>query len=267
MTRPTFPLTDGKHGFDAIVTPNAMLDHRRAGGRLGAITPPHGAVICLQRGLPQRLQRRIRLRHIGRLMGDLHAVRSTAGRVVVLSDFGLGAPIVAAQAEELIALGATEIVSIALAGGLAPDLAPGSMVVVDAALRDEGTSQHYLAPGRSVAADPMLTDRLAGALTKRGVEFRRGVTWSTDAPYRETAEEAIAFFKEGALVVDMEMAALFAVAKVRGIAAAGVLVAGDSLAGGLWQPPTRLDGMERALETAYATAIDVLDQQARVHHG
>ena len=70
--------------------------------------------------------RRVRVQRLGRLMGDLYSVRSTGGRVAVLTGFGLGAPIVAAQAEELIALGARQIVSIALAGGLQPDLPPGS---------------------------------------------------------------------------------------------------------------------------------------------
>ncbi|HEY4332852.1 MAG TPA: nucleoside phosphorylase [Ilumatobacteraceae bacterium] len=254
----TFPVFPGKQELEAIVTPAAMLAHRRAGGRLGAIAAPRAAVICLERGLPQRV-RSVRLRKVGRLMGDLFVVRASDGRVVVLTDFGLGAPIVAAQAEELIALGATRIVSIALAGGIAADMATGDVVVADAAIRDEGTSHHYLAPGERVSADAALADAVAGALRRRGVAHRRGTTWSTDAPYRETREEAIHYAAQGALVVDMEMAALFAVAQHRGVAAAGVLVAGDSLAGGVWTPPARLDGMTRALDAAYAAIVEVLD--------
>jgi uridine phosphorylase len=255
----SFPLVPGKHRFDAIVTPSAMLVHRRSSGRLPSLVAPKAAVLCLQRGLPERMRRRVRIRKIGHLMGQLYEVRNTSGRVVVLTGFGLGAPIVAAQAEELIALGATRLVSIALAGGIQPSVSPGSMVLVDAALRDEGTSHHYLPPGTEVRADVALTDRLADGLNRAGVTFTRGRTWSTDAPYRETREEALQHQAGGVLVVDMEMAALFAVAQVRGVAAAGVLVAGDSLAGGIWTPPTRLDVMERALEQAYAVATEVLD--------
>jgi len=255
----SFPIVPGKHRLDAIVTASAMLEHRRSSGRLGPITTPSAAVLCLQRGLPERVRRRVRIHRIGRLMGDLYAVRGTNGRVVVLTGFGLGAPIVAAQAEELIALGARRLVSVALAGGIQPTLEPGSTVLVDAALRDEGTSHHYLAPGTAVCADLELTDRLATGLDRHGVRYERGTTWSTDAPYRETREEAVRHAAEGVLVVDMEMAALFAVARVRGVAAAGVLVAGDSLAGGVWTPPARLDEMEHALERAYAIAIEVLD--------
>ena len=255
----SFPNTPGKHTLTAIVTPTEMLAHRRRGGRLPAIQPPQGVVICLQNGLPERNHRRVRIKRLGRLMGDLYGVRSTDGRVAVLTGFGLGAPIVAAQAEELIALGARRLVSIALAGGLQPDLPPGSIVVATGALRDEGTSHHYLPAGREIASDPGLVDELSAALEKRGAPHRRGLTWSTDAPYRETAEEVAAYAGQGVLVVDMEFAALLAVAHVRGVAAAAVLVAGDSLAGGHWTPPDRLDGMERSLDIAYLAAIEVLD--------
>lgn len=255
----SYPNVPDKHAFEAIVEPTAMLDHRRRGGRLPAVQPPTGAVICLQRGLPERLRWRVRLRRLGRLMGDLYSIRSTDGRVVVLTDFGLGAPIVAAQAEELIGLGARRLVSVALAGGLQPDLAPGAIVVATAAIRDEGTSHHYLPPGREVAADSTLASALRLRLEDRGLEVRMGRTWSTDAPYRETRHEVGIYQAEGVLVVDMELAALLAVAQVRGVQATGVFVVGDSLADGRWRPPERLDGMERALEQAYRAAIQVLD--------
>jgi uridine phosphorylase len=255
----SFPSNPDKHGFTAIVEPRDMLAHRRRGGRLPKIDPPRGALICLQRGLPERLRWRVPIRRVGRLMGDLYAVRRTKGRVVVLTNFGLGAPIVAAQAEELIALGATRIVSIALSGGLQPDLAPGTMIVPTASIRDEGTSHHYLPPGREVAADDGLASALRTTLERNGCTPRTGRIWSTDAPYRETVEEVQRLGADGVLAVDMELAALLSVAQVRGVQAAGVLVVGDSLAGGTWTPPERLDGMERSLEQAYRAAIEVLD--------
>jgi uridine phosphorylase len=253
------PHLPGKQRLDAVVEPRDMLAHRRQGGRLGSIDAFEGAVICLEHGLPERLRWRVRLRRLGRLMGDLYAVRSTGGRVAVLTGFGLGAPIVAAQAEELIALGATRLISVALAGGLHADLEPGTIVVADRAIRDEGTSHNYLDDDVEVSSDRGLVASLATALAANGPTPLVGPVWSTDAPYRETREEVRRYGEAGVLAVDMELAALLAVAQVRGVRAAGVLVVGDNLAAGAWRPPARLDAMRDALELAYRTAIAVLD--------
>lgn len=255
----TYPVIPDKHRLTAIVEPAAMLEHRRRGGRVASSEPLQGVVVCLQRGLPERLRWRIRLRRLGRLMGDLFAVRATEGRVAVLTNFGLGAPVAAAQAEELIALGATRLISVALAGGLQPSLEPGAIVVPERAIRDEGTSYHYLAPEPEIAADGSLVGGLLEALAESGRTVQRGRIWSTDAPYRETREEVQRWQGEGVLAVDMELAALLAVARARGVRASGVVVVGDSLADGVWTPPPRLDAMERSLEAAYRAAIQVLD--------
>lgn len=255
----TYPVYAEKHPFDGVVTPEEMLAHRRRGGRLPAIEPPRGAVICLERGLPEQMRRRIRVRHVGRLLGDLYSVRSRRGRVIVLANFGLGAPAAAAQAEELIALGARRIVSIALCGGLQPEIAAGDVIVAQAAIRDEGTSHHYLPAGRTVAADPSLAARLVALLSRDGTPPRAGTVWSTDAPYRETAQEIALHGRGGALGVDMEAAAILAVAEVRGVEAGAVLVAGDNLAGGTWRPPARLQEMRDSLRRAYACAIEAAD--------
>lgn len=252
------PQLAGKSSLAGIVEPREMLEHRRRGGRLRSLPSIDAAIVCLQRGLPERLRWHVRLRRLGRLMGDLYGVRATGDRVAVLTDFGLGAPIVAAQAEELIALGARRLVSIALAGGLQPGVEAGAVIVARSAIRDEGTSHHYLDGGDEVASDPALVGALRTALERRGHDVLAGPVWSTDAPYRETREEVAAYAARGALAVDMELAALLAVARFRGVAAAGVLVAGDSLAGGTWVPPMRLDGMERSLADAYRAAIEVL---------
>lgn len=255
----TYPVFPGKHTFAGIVSPEEMLAHRRRGGRLGDVAAPRGAVICLERGLPEQMRRSVRVRHVGRLLGDLYSVRDRNARVIVLANFGLGAPAVAAQADELIALGARCLVSVALAGGLQPDLQPGDIVVPDAAVRDEGTSHHYLPWSRDIAADTRLADALRASLAAQGVAVRHGPTWSTDAPYRETAEEVAVHQAAGVLTVDMELAALLAVAARRGVRAAGVLVAGDNLSGGRWQPPQRLDAMRRSLQLAYRAAVEAAD--------
>lgn len=76
---------------------------------------------------------------------------------------------------------------------LQPELHPGDIVVVDRAIRDEGASYHYLPPAKYIEAGAQLADKLADAIRARGGVYRRGTTWTTDAPYRETREEVLYF--------------------------------------------------------------------------
>ena len=134
-----------------------MLAHRRRAGRAPDAPALEAAVLCLRPGLPERRRLRwwqVRLRRAGRLLGPLYTVSSTGGRVGVLTSFGMGAPVMAAEAEELIALGARRLIAFGPAGGLQPDLPSGTVVVVDGAIRDEGTSRHYLPPGDGVVRRP-----------------------------------------------------------------------------------------------------------------
>ena len=257
----SYPVLPDKHRFATILEPRAMLELRARQGKLPKVDGLEAAILCLRPGLPQRrrLRWQIRLRRAGRLLGDLYTVRSTGDRVAVLTGIGMGAPIMAAEAEELIALGAKRLIAFGPAGGLQADLPSGTVVVVTGAIRDEGTSYHYLPPAREVCANPALGDSLADALAAHGASVRRGLTWSTDAPFRETREEVAQYQAEGVLTVDMEVAALLAAAEVRGVPAAAALVVGDTVADLRWEPPSSPAAMERSLELVYRTAIEVLD--------
>ena len=85
-------------------------------------------------------------------------------------------------------------------------------VLIDRALRDEGTSYHYLPPGDFAPADPNLLDRAMGALAHRKPQVHRGATWTTDAPFRETEAALERARSLDLLAVEMEAAALYAFA-------------------------------------------------------
>jgi uridine phosphorylase len=110
----------------------------------------------------------------------------------------------------------------------------GHPVVVSAALRDEGTSYHYLAPSRIVETAPEIVSTIETVLAGSGIAFTTGMTWSTDAVYRETKHKTALRRAEGCITVEMEAAALLAVAQFRGVSLGQLLYAGDSLAGGAW---------------------------------
>ena len=136
----------------------------------------------------------------------------------------VGAPFAVLVAEQLFASGCRFLVSITSAGRIADLGAPPYLVLIDRALRDEGTSNHYVPPGPVMdAPDPALLGRVEAALQGAflppgGTALHRGATWTTDAPYRET-EAAIAYARAcGALAVEMEAAALYALAAARDLA-------------------------------------------------
>jgi uridine phosphorylase len=147
---------------------------------------------------------------------------------------GLGAPLAAGFLEEMIDYGCRTLVACGGCGALDPGLALGHVVVVDEALRDEGTSYHYLPPSRTVRADPEVVRLLEGALERRGVPHTTGKTWSTDAYYRETRGKVARRRDEGCVTVEMEASALLAVAAFRGVRLGQILYAGDTLAGEAW---------------------------------
>lgn len=147
---------------------------------------------------------------------------------------GVGAPIAATFLEEVFAAGGRSFVAVGGAGALLTDLVLGHPVIVASAVRDEGTSFHYAAPGRVIDADPAGVMALRDTLDAAGVAYLTGRTWTTDAFYRETRARMARRVEEGCLVVEMEAPALIAVARFRGVQLGQLLCAGDSLAGDDW---------------------------------
>jgi len=147
---------------------------------------------------------------------------------------GVGAPLASSLLEDAIACGCSSFIACGGAGALVPGLALGHVVVPDAAVRDEGTSYHYMAPGREVLADPVALSVAVSVLERHGVPHTVGKTWTTDAPYRETEGRVARRRSEGCITVEMEAAAFMAVARHRGVRLAQYLYAGDDLSGQAW---------------------------------
>lgn len=138
--------------------------------------------------------------------------------------------------EELIALGARTLMAIGSCGCLDARIAEGRLIVPTAAYRDEGASYHYMEAGDFV--DVPSADGLSRALDDMGLKYTRTRTWTTDAPYRETRENVRRRAKQGCGAVEMECAALSAVAQFRQVKFAQVFYGADSLAGAEWDTRT-----------------------------
>jgi uridine phosphorylase len=127
----------------------------------------------------------------------------------------VGAPFAVLVAEELFASGCKLLISITSSGQLVPALPPPYLILIERALRDEGTSYHYLPPAPFSDAPETVLTSLAEAFDDLPVPVLRGASWTTDAPFRETAEAIEAMRRRGLLAVEMEAAALCAFAKAR----------------------------------------------------
>jgi purine-nucleoside phosphorylase len=140
-----------------------------------------------------------------------------AGERVGIVGCAVGAPFAVLVAEQMFASGCRLLLSITSAGRIASELPEEAFfVLIDKALRDEGTSYHYLPPDdRFAHADPGLAELAAHALAATGLLTLRGAVWTTDAPFRETALAISAAAKDDMLAVEMEAAALYAFASAR----------------------------------------------------
>lgn len=127
----------------------------------------------------------------------------------------VGAAFAVLVAEQLFVSGCRLLVSVTSAGLLDDRLKPPFFLLIDKALRDEGTSYHYLPPSDYSALDRRLAARLALEFKRSALPVLAGSSWTTDAPYRETARAIAAAKKLGLRAVEMEAAALYAFAKAR----------------------------------------------------
>jgi uridine phosphorylase len=137
-----------------------------------------------------------------------------AGQTAGIIGCAVGAPFAVLIAEELFASGCRLLLSLTSAGQIVPAGPTPYFVIIERALRDEGTSYHYAAPSQYGEADPALVAAAAGALAAQGLRAIVGASWTTDAPFRETAESIEAAKAKGILAVEMEAAALYTFAKV-----------------------------------------------------
>ena len=149
---------------------------------------PEHAVLCFFGEVVARLAAGARECFTLRAEHGTHTAYETTyeGRRLAFFQPGVGAPLAAAFLEQAIARGCRRFAVCGGAGALVPELVLGHVIVPTAAVRDEGTSYHYLPPAREVTAEPTAVTAATSVLSERGVPFVASKTWTTDAIYRET---------------------------------------------------------------------------------
>ncbi len=153
--------------------------------------------------------------------------------VVLLHGLGSG-PYAAGQMEKLISLGSKYFMVCGGCGVLEKDSKAGEIFIPISAVRDEGTSYHYIEPSRDIKMDIKVKEQISAFLENKGIPFKCVKTWTTDAMYRETRNMIDLRIKEGCQVVEMECASYLAVAQYKGVVLGQLLYAGDDLSGNQW---------------------------------
>ncbi len=233
-----------------VVRPEGMVRALTLGGlREEALRVGEVAVIVVTgadlRGMARKL--RAKPQYAWRPYRKLY---TSQGITVALSPFG--APNVVALAEELRAFGGEVFLFFGYCGSLREEVRAGEIVLPTKAIREEGTSFHYLPEGEEATASDGLSEAIERVLREEGVSFRKGLVWTTDAIYRETSRKVERYAEMGCLGVEMETAALFTWGRASGVEVGGLLVVTDELSGGHWTPRFRstafLRGRRRGLD-------------------
>ena len=184
--------------------------------------------------------------------------RGHAGRVpVAVARSFIGAPAAAVTMEEMAVLGTRAFVAFGACGSLREDLRIGSVVLPTFAHPDEGTSRHYDGLRRP-RPDRALHEALGAACARRSLAHVTGGVWTTDAPYRESLRRVRSLARQGVVAVDMEASAIYAVARVRGLKAASLMVVSDELGGDGWNPGFRHAAYLASKRKALRVVRDVL---------
>jgi uridine phosphorylase len=214
-----WPIVDRKdHEAPSVFQPEALLREARRQKQLPPVDVPEVCLLDPDGDVVRHIKKKGSGRthqgwacyHTELLAFDLDGV----GEVGIVG-CAVGAPFAVLVAEQLFASGCRLLVSVTSAGQITPIGPTPYFVLIDRAVRDEGTSYHYLPPATfAEAPDPvLLTDVEQEFLGLAGIAVHRGPTWTTDAPYRETKAAIASARGLGALAVEMEAAALYAFAK------------------------------------------------------
>ena len=229
MRRKRYPILEFDPSPKAVIHPSNVVDPADV---------PERCVVCFFNEVITGLAESGKARRVACMKSEIgeHPMVAVefSGQQLAVFQPGVGAPLAAALLEEAIAIGCRKFIACGGAGVLNREIAVGHVIVPSSAVRDEGTSYHYLPPGREVPASPEGIAAIEKVLRARGVPYLIGKTWTTDAPYRETPDKVRLRRAEGCLTVEMEAAAFFAVSQFRGVTFAQMLYGGDDVSGTEW---------------------------------
>lgn len=210
-------LSDKRHAAQSVFDPANLLRESRRQRRLSDADIPEICVLDPDGDIVRQLRREGRAARSAAWAcyhTDLYEFDEGVERLGIIG-CAVGASFAVLLAEQLFVSGCRFLISMTSAGQIAPLGPTPYFVVIDRALRDEGTSYHYLPPAEFAEADANLVRAAIDALNRTGLRAYQGAAWTTDAPFRETAFAIEQARARGILAVEMEAAGLYAFARAR----------------------------------------------------
>lgn len=226
-----FPIIEFDSTSANIIEANANVD--------ASVQLPERCVISFLGDAVQALVEEEKCECIGQLKMETFELplyvygMGTEERVTVLHGLGSG-PYAAGQIEKLISLGCKRFMVCGGCGVLEKDSTVGEIFIPIVAVRDEGTSYHYVEASREIEMNANVKDTICSYLTEQEIPHKCVKTWTTDAMYRETKNMVELRRREGCQVVEMECASYFAIAQYKNVTLGQLLYAGDDLSGVQW---------------------------------
>lgn len=185
-------------------------------------------------------------------------VTAQSGTAVSLIGPLIGAPYAVMVLETLISWGARKIIFIGWCGSISQKVKIGDIIVATSAIIDEGTSGHYNEDHNRISfPSELIVTGLKGALDRMRVNYHYGSVWTTDAIYRETRDKIENYQRLDAVGVEMEISALFTVAKFRKVDLGAILVVSDELASFKWRPGFKMNEFKQGRKTACMVVRDL----------
>ncbi len=248
---------------EPVLKPSDILAYRRAHKQLADFAVPQAVIFCPQKSLAGYVLRRYSARRIKGFLGDFHLLKRPGAQIAISTNFGIGAPVIAGLTDEFAALGVKQFALIGLAGGIQPDLHTGSLVTSASAIRGEGVSRHYLPAHPTVNSSEDFVRGFSELLTKQKHAHFVGTTWTTDAPFRELRKDVIGHQQNGVLAVDMEAAAMLAVAASLKLQAIAAFSIADQLSDGVWRMAGDLQPAQKGLTVLFDALYEYFTGQLR----
>jgi uridine phosphorylase len=246
--------------MDELFTPQDTIDHyiQQRGITVNDIGVAPTVIISWGRLMVEQLAGEIDARVPNHWMyGDRQPFYSgeASGKSLSIVQLPVGAPGTVMIMEEMIAAGARTFIGVGWAGSLQRDVMIGDFILPTSCISEEGTSAHYFEDLPDLSPDLELANALEASAEEHGVSIRKGVQWTTDAPYRELRSKVSTYRSQGVLGVDMETSAMYALGKYRGVRVCNLLIISDVLDSD-WKPAFGSERIKKANKLARRIVLD-----------